>query len=107
MLSGPSALMVPSALWNRLGHAMPVLAGEGKSMSNRVSQSDPKDIWGAPDIFSFPTVRPKGPFRPARPNTLSGAPSPSPVHMGRSGHVGHNEKRGEEWRARCSSDTEV
>jgi hypothetical protein len=34
-----------------------------------------------------------------------GAPSPSPLHRGRSGDAGHTEKRGEMWRDRRVSGT--
>jgi hypothetical protein len=67
--------------------------------------ASPKGIWGAPDKKTFPVASPKDPFCPARPDTVSGAPSPSPPHRGRSGHAGHNEKRGGEWRGRSLSGT--
>ncbi|XP_071676801.1 uncharacterized protein [Lolium perenne] len=57
-------------------------------------KASPKGIWGAPDKKSVPAASPKALFCPARPYTVSGAPSPSPSHRGRSGDAGHNEKRG-------------
>ncbi|XP_071679318.1 uncharacterized protein [Lolium perenne] len=57
-------------------------------------KASPKGIWGAPDKKSVPAASPKAHFCPARPYTVSGAPSPSPSHRGRSGDAGHNEKRG-------------
>ena len=60
----------------------------------------PKGIWGAPDRKSVPAASPKALFCPARPYTVSGAPSPSPSHRGRSGDAGHNEKRGQPTRGR-------
>jgi hypothetical protein len=65
----------------------------------------PKGNWGAPIFFSFIAARPKASFRPARANTVSGAPSPSKLHTGRSGHTRHNEMRGEDTRARRVSGT--
>lgn len=77
-----------------------------KSISSGVPPKRPLKVFGTRrTFFSFPAARPKGPFCPARPNTVSGAPSPSPVHRGRSRHAGHNEKRGEEWRDRRVSDS--
>jgi hypothetical protein len=64
-----------------------------KSISSRILQSEPKDIWGALDKFSFSAAGLKASFRPARSNTVSGAPSLFPVHRERSGHAGHNGKR--------------
>jgi hypothetical protein len=40
-------------------------------------------------------------------NTVSGVPSPFPLHMGRSGHTGHNGIRGEESRARRVSGSDA
>nr|XP_051229431.1 uncharacterized protein LOC127347262 [Lolium perenne] len=57
-------------------------------------KASPKGIWGAPDKKSVPAASLKAHFCPARPDTVSGAPSPSPSHRGRSGDAGHNEKRG-------------
>ena len=65
----------------------------------------PKGIWGAPDKKSVPVASPKALFCPARPYTVSGAPSPSPSHRGRSGDAGHNEKRGQPTRGRPVSGT--
>jgi hypothetical protein len=65
----------------------------------------PKGIWGAPDRKCVPAASPKALFCPARPYTVSGAPSPSPSHRGRSGDAGHNEKRGQPTRARPVSGT--
>jgi hypothetical protein len=81
--------------------------GRSLSISSRVPQSDPKGIWSAPDIFSFPVARPKYSIYPARSNTVFGAPSLSLILRGRSGHAGHSDKRGGEWRAQRVIDTEV
>jgi hypothetical protein len=45
---------------------------------------------------TFSAASSKAVFYPARPDMLSGAPSPSPTHRGRSGHAGHNKSE-----ARC------
>jgi hypothetical protein len=46
----------------------------------------------ASDIFSSPVSHLKASFRSARSNTVSGAPSPSPLHRERSGRAGQSEK---------------
>jgi hypothetical protein len=62
----------------------------------------PNVVWflGRAGHFLGPSRAPKGPFRLARPNTLSGAPSPSPLHRGRSGYARQREKLGGECRTR-------
>jgi hypothetical protein len=76
-----------------------------KWLEHRVPQSVPKWIWGALDRKTVSATFPKAHFCPARPDTMSGAPSPSPSHRGRTGDAGHNEMRGEEARGRRVSGT--
>lgn len=71
-----------------------------------ISLPRPQNIFGVcRTFFSAPVARPKVSFCPARPNTASDAPCPSPLHMGRFGRAGQSEKRGWEWRARRVTDT--
>jgi hypothetical protein len=60
----------------RHGQVYPILiASPAKS-----SKASHKRIFlGTPDKELFTAACPKGPFRPARPNTVSSAPSPSPL----------------------------
>jgi hypothetical protein len=60
----------------------------------------PQSHLDALDKKTFPAAFPKTVFYPARPDTVSGGPGPSPPHRGRT------EKRGGEWRGRSVSGTE-
>jgi hypothetical protein len=62
-------------------------------------QSVLQRVLGHAGHFFSPSRAPQTPLRPARPNTLSGAPSPSLLHLGCFGRPRQSEKLGGEWRA--------